>query len=82
VEDMGLDEKEAMTLEKLKALEIDLHSELMKSCRKYINKIGIVTIIGVLDIVKQEVIELDKAMKTNIGKQPEEGQEENKNDFF
>jgi len=49
-----------------RALEIEFHTELMKICRRYINELGIVSIIGILDIVKQETIELEGATRKNI----------------
>jgi hypothetical protein len=52
---------EGITLEEYRALEVDLHRDLMKVCRKYINELGIVSIMGILDIVKQESMELEKA---------------------
>jgi hypothetical protein len=52
---------EGMTLEEYRALEVELHRDLMKVCRKYINELGIVSIMGILDIVKQESMELEKA---------------------
>lgn len=59
-------ESSDMTLEKHRSLEIEFHIELMKICRKYINEISIVSIIGILDIVKQETIELERATKRDI----------------
>jgi hypothetical protein len=65
-----------MTLEKYRALEVEFHIELMKICRRYINELGIVSIIGILDVVKQETIELEGATKRDI--KAEETGEENK----
>jgi hypothetical protein len=69
-------ESNNMTLEKYRTLEVDFHIELMKICRKYINELGIVSIIGILDVVKQETIELESATKRDI--KAEETEEENK----
>jgi len=52
---------EDITLKDYRALEIELHRDLMKVCRKYITELGIVSIMGILDIVKQEAMELEKA---------------------
>jgi len=52
---------EEITLEKYKALELQMHRELMGVCRKYISELGIVSIMGILDIVKQETVELERA---------------------
>ncbi len=43
--------------------EAELHRELMNSCRKYFSKIGIVSVVGMLEIVKQETLELEHAAK-------------------
>ena len=59
-------EKREMTLLEYRATEIKLHSELMKICRNYINELGIVSIIGILDIVKRETVELEGATRRNI----------------
>ena len=54
------------TLEEHKNYEIQLHRELMNSCRRYINKLSIVAILGILDFVKQEVFELERATKQTL----------------
>lgn len=65
------------TLEEYRALEVELHRDLMKVCRKYINELGIVSIMGILDIVKQEAIELEKATsKIMKGEEPAEDKTE------
>jgi len=51
------------TLKNYKTYEIQLHRELINSCRKYTNTLSIVSILGILDIVKQETIELEHATK-------------------
>ena len=62
---MDLGNPEGTTLEKYRELETRLHHELMNTCRKYIYELGIVSIMGILDIVKQETIELEKATRRN-----------------
>jgi len=52
---------EEITLEKYRALELQMHRELMDICRRYITELGIVSIMGILDIVKQETVELERA---------------------
>jgi len=47
------------TLEEYKAAEFEFHSDLMNVCRKYIHKIGIASIMGIIDIVKNETIDLE-----------------------
>lgn len=59
-------ESSDITLEKYRALEVEFHIELMKICRKYINELGIVSILGILNVVKQETIELERATKRDI----------------
>ena len=58
--------EKSIGIEDYRALEIEFHTELMKICRRYINELGIVSIIGILDIVKQETIELEGATRKNI----------------
>jgi len=57
---------EDKTLNEYRNLETMLHRELLNSCRKYMNHLGIVSIVGIIDIVKQEAIELEKATKQDI----------------
>lgn len=66
VDIMFNEEIDRKTLEEYKALEVELHRDLMKSCRKYINYLDIVSIVGIIDIVKQEAIELERATRKNI----------------
>lgn len=55
----------AGTLEEYRNYEIQLHHDLMNSCRKYIGRVSIVSILGILDIVKEEAIELEQATRGN-----------------
>ena len=34
--------------------------ELVKSCQSYSTKLSIISVVGILDIVKQEIKDLDK----------------------
>jgi hypothetical protein len=54
------------SLDEYRILESNLHRELINCCRKYLNELGIVSIVGLVDIVKQEIMELEKATKTNV----------------
>jgi hypothetical protein len=63
---------EEITLEKYRAIELKMHRELMDVCRKYINDLGIVSIMGILDIVKQETVELERATNKVIKSQEPE----------
>ncbi len=69
---------QGMSFEDYKNMEVTLHRDLMSSCRKYINHLSIVSILGILDVVKQEAIELEKATNRNI---PYEHTEETENPF-
>ena len=51
------------SLKDYRNLEAIFHRDLANCCRKYLNELGIISVIGVMDIVKQEVIELEKATK-------------------
>jgi hypothetical protein len=53
----------AGNLKDYKNYEIQLHRELINCCKKYSNSLSIVSILGILDIVKQETIELEQATK-------------------
>ena len=49
-----------MSLDDYKSLEARLYGELMKSCRRYSSELSIISVLGILDIVKQEIRDLDK----------------------
>lgn len=60
---------EEKTLQEYRLLENQLHHELMNACRKYISELSIVSIMGILDVVKQETIELEGATKRTFKKE-------------
>jgi len=43
-----------------KFLETRLYGELLKACRRYSNKLTIISIVGIIDLVKQEITDLEK----------------------
>lgn len=49
-----------MSDDEYSVLESRLYGELMRSCQKYMSKIRIISILGVLDFVRQDVINLEK----------------------
>ncbi|UCH72118.1 MAG: hypothetical protein JSW62_00795 [Thermoplasmatales archaeon] len=63
---MGLGEIGCKTLEEYRASEIEFHRELMKVCRRYMNEIDIACMVGIIDIVKRETIDLESATRQNL----------------
>jgi len=63
---MDAEKLDNTTVREYRILEADFHRSLMKVCRSYINDLGIISMTGILDIVKQEVIDLEKATKRKI----------------
>jgi len=59
-------QEETKSLKDYRQLESTLHRDLMNCSRKYLNDLGIVSIVGIMDIVKQEIIELEKATKKSL----------------
>ena len=55
-----------LSMKEFRIIESALHKDLTDCCRHYLKELGIVSIIGVIDIVKQETIELEHATKKNI----------------
>jgi len=51
---------EKMRLDEYKSMETKLYGELVKSCQSYSTKLSIISIVGILDIVKQEIKDLEK----------------------
>jgi len=50
----------------LRELENSLHRELNNICREYCKKLGFISVLGVLEVVKQETIELERVTKQDI----------------
>ena len=65
-----LEESTQNTSEEYKNYEMELHREIMSSCRKYIKKISIFSILGILDYIKQEAVELENATSQNLKRDP------------
>jgi hypothetical protein len=61
-------------IKEYKNLETRLYGEIIKACRRYSHKLSIISITGILDIVKQEMRDLEK---TNIRFMKEEREPEN-----
>ena len=51
---------EKLQLDEYKSMETKLYGELVKSCQSYSAKLSIISIVGILDIVKQEIKDLEK----------------------
>jgi len=54
------------SLKEYREYKIKFHGELMDICRKYLNKLSIVSVLGILEIVKQETMELEQAKKRDF----------------
>ena len=74
-----MNEKGAHGFEKLptegydeyKILETRLYGELIRSCQRYGTKLRLISILGILDYVKQEIMDLEKEnMKFMYDKSP------------
>ncbi|UCD13523.1 MAG: hypothetical protein JSW60_08200 [Thermoplasmatales archaeon] len=64
---------EDLPKDKYKTLETRLYGELMRSCQRYSTKLRIISILGILDFVKQEIMNLEKEnMKFKDAENPEE----------
>ncbi len=51
---------EKLQLDEYKSIETRLYGELVKSCQSCSTKLSIISIIGILDLVKQEIKDLEK----------------------
>ena len=73
-----MDEQQNITnpINEYRQYEKNLRLELMGVCRRYITRISITSIMGELDLVKQEALELEKVTKSDVGidrpKEPEQ----------
>lgn len=52
-----------ISLEHYRELESEMHTELMGICRRYVSQLGLVSLMGILDVVKQETQELEQHTK-------------------
>lgn len=50
----------------LRQIEASLHRELMNVCRKYLQQLDIVSVVGMLELVKKESLELESATKNEV----------------
>ncbi len=60
MENEGSHAGEKLQLDEYKSMETRLYGELVKSCQSYSTKLSIISVVGILDIVKQEIKDLDK----------------------
>jgi hypothetical protein len=49
-----------------KAMETRLYGELLKTCRRYNNKLSIISIVGILELISQEMKDLNKTDSRDI----------------
>jgi hypothetical protein len=52
-----------------KAMETRLYGELLKTCRRYNNKLSIISIVGILELISQEMKDLNKTDSRDIGEE-------------
>ncbi|MFH1100539.1 MAG: hypothetical protein V1726_00685 [Methanobacteriota archaeon] len=57
-------EREEMDIKTYQIVETRLYGELLKSCRRYSNDLHLISILGILELVKQEMSDLDKTGRT------------------
>ena len=64
---------EKLQLDEYRSMETKLYGELVKSCQRYSAKLSIISVVGILDLVKQEIKDLDKEtfkfMKENFSEE-------------
>jgi hypothetical protein len=70
--DKGTQGQEDLPLEEYKTLETRLYGELMRSCQRYFTKLRVISILGILDFVKQEVWNLERENMKFMGKGSDE----------
>lgn len=61
-----MDSSQKMQLDEYKFMETRLFGEILKSCQSYSHKISIISIFGILELVKHELKDLDKQNKQFI----------------
>ena len=56
-----LDDNKPVGFSNYREVEIGFHRDLMNVCRRYINLLNLVSVVGTIETVKQEAIELIRA---------------------
>ena len=59
-------EHDNLELDEYKTIETRLYGDLMKTCRRYSRDLNLISILGILEIVKQEMKDLDKIGRSTI----------------
>ena len=76
-------EHDNLGLGEYKTIETRLYGDLMKTCRRYSRDLNLISILGILEIVKQEMKDLDKIgrskIKDSISEEEGLSEEEKKN---
>jgi len=57
------DDEVNIALKEYREYKIQFHGELMDLCREYLKKLSIVSVVGILEIVKMETMELEQATR-------------------
>lgn len=57
------------SIEEYRAMEREFHRDIMNICRRYISSLNLVSIVGTLDMAKNESIELMRATKKDLSKE-------------
>ncbi len=55
-----------ISLDAYRQAETTMHTELMNICRKYVHKLSLVSLMGVIDIVKEETRDLERHTKKDF----------------
>jgi hypothetical protein len=66
MEDKKPDVFDSSKLFEYKAMETRLYGELLKTCRRYNNKLSIISIVGILELISQEMKDLNKTDSRDI----------------
>jgi len=75
-----LEDNKSTDLSNYREMEIGFHRDLMNVCRRYINHLNLVSVVGTIETVKQETIELIRATSKSSFEE-EKPVEEESNDF-
>jgi len=70
----GIQGFEDLPAEEYKTLETRLYGELIRSCQRYGTKLRIISILGILDLVKQGIIDFEKEKMKFMDDESPEGQ--------
>ena len=62
-------EQQNVDLKTYRIVETKLYGEITKICRRYSNELSLISMLGILDVIKDEMVDLDKRNRALTNRQ-------------